>query len=114
MPRLNHHAVTGQADILLCDDICPADMRLFARCNADVTARRADGAEALALGGTLLAKIVGGLAAADGEANAARAHQAGLFGLLKAPGSVGVGRRHDVHIVACGKGHIAVASDRRT
>ncbi len=37
MPRLNRHAVTGQADILLCDDICLADMRLFARCNVDVT-----------------------------------------------------------------------------
>ncbi len=39
MPRLNHHAVTGETDIPLRDDIFPTDMRLFARSNADVTAR---------------------------------------------------------------------------
>lgn len=87
MPRLNHHAVASQADILLRDDIRPADMRLFACRNADATARRADGAEALALGRALLAKVVGGFATAEGETDAARAHQAGLFGLFEAPGN---------------------------
>ena len=85
MPRLNHHAVAGKMDILLRDDIRPADMCLFARRDADAAARRADRAEAFALGRALLAQVVGGFAAADGEADTARAHQSGLFGLLKAP-----------------------------
>ncbi len=70
-------------------------MRLLARRDADAAARRADRAEAFTLRRALLPQIVGGFAAANGEADTARAHQAGLFGLLKTPGCVGVARRHE-------------------
>ena len=111
--RRDHHAVTANRNILPGDDIRPADVGLFARRDADVAARRADGAEASALGGAVFTKVVGGFAAAYSEANPAGAHQAGLFGLLKAPGGVGVGGCHDVDVVACRQRHVAVARYRR-
>ena len=87
-------------------------MGLVSGRNRDVTARRAHRTEALALGGTLLTKIVRAFTAADGEANPARAHQAGFFLFLKAPGGVGVGGRHDINVVARPKLHVAIARHR--
>ncbi|MCP2120454.1 UNVERIFIED_ORG: hypothetical protein J2Y93_000499 [Pantoea agglomerans] len=78
MPRLNHHAVAGEADILLRDDIRPADMCLFARRDADAAARRADSAEAFTLRRALLPQVVSGFAAADGEADTVDIPAAGL------------------------------------
>ena len=77
--------------------------------NRDVTPRRAHRTEALTLGGAFLTKIVRAFAAADGEANPARAHQAGFFLFLKAPGGIAVRGRHDIDVVARLKLHVAIA-----
>ncbi len=84
-------------------------MGLVSGRNRDVTARRTHRTEALTLGGALLTEIVRAFAAADGEANPARAHQAGFLLFLKAPGGVGVGSCNDINVVACLKLHVAIA-----
>ncbi len=109
MARLDRHAVSGERHIFASHQVRAADMQLITGGNINAPPRRAHRTEALTLGSAFLTEIVRAFAAADGEANPARAHQAGFFLFLKAPGGVAVRRRHDIDVVARLKLHVAVA-----
>ncbi|CCK17534.1 hypothetical protein BN136_3544 [Cronobacter universalis NCTC 9529] len=113
MPRLDNHAVAGEREVFLGHQIGAADARLFACGDADVAAGRADGADALALGGAFFFQLMARFTAADGKADPAGSHQAALFLLLKLPVRIGVGRRRDLHVFTSAQRDVTITRHRR-
>ncbi len=110
---VNSHAVAGQSQVLVRDQIGATDVQLVTRRDVDAALTAADGADTLALSPAFLVDFVFTRLFTNGEADAAAAQQAAFFLLFQQVMRVGLGGRADVDVTAGLQVHVPVSGNGR-